>query len=99
MVAKGVRRGQGGLDCEFGVSRCKQLHIEWMDSNVLLHRELDSMSWDKLEWKRMWKRRHVYVQLSHFTWCTAEINSALEIKYTSIKNKKHLPPQKSTKTR
>ena len=38
VVAKGMRRGQGGMDCECGVSRYKQSRIEWMDSNVLLHR-------------------------------------------------------------
>ena len=54
MVAEGVRRGQGGMDCEFGVSRYKQLHIEWMESNILLqHRELYSMSRDKPEWKKI----------------------------------------------
>ena len=25
------RGGGGGMDWEFGVSRCKLLHIEWMD--------------------------------------------------------------------
>ena len=29
-------RGGRGIDCEFGVSRCKLLHIEWVDNKVLL---------------------------------------------------------------
>ena len=33
-VTKGRR---GGLDGEFGVSRCKVLHLEWMDNKVLLY--------------------------------------------------------------
>ena len=35
MVAKG-KRGWGGLDWEFGVSRCQLLHIEWINSKALL---------------------------------------------------------------
>ena len=31
------RRMREGMDWEFGVSRCKLLHIEWMDNKVLLH--------------------------------------------------------------
>ena len=29
--------GGGSMDWEFGVSRCKLLHIEWMDNKVLLY--------------------------------------------------------------
>ena len=36
MVAKGEGRGKG-LDWEFGVSRCKPLHIEWLNNKVLLY--------------------------------------------------------------
>ena len=31
------RGGEGGMDWEFVVSRCKLLHIEWMDNKVLLY--------------------------------------------------------------
>ena len=27
----------GGMDWEFGVSRCKLLHLEWINNRVLLH--------------------------------------------------------------
>ena len=36
MVAKG-EEGEGGLDWEFGISRCKLLYIEWINSKVLLY--------------------------------------------------------------
>ena len=45
LVTKG-EEGEGGIGWEFGVSRCKLLHIKWMDDKVL-HRELYSMCWDK----------------------------------------------------
>ena len=36
VVAKGEGCGRG-MDWEFGVSRCKLLHIEWMDNKVPLY--------------------------------------------------------------
>ena len=36
MVAKG-EGGGSGMGREFGVSRCKLLHLEWMDNKVLLY--------------------------------------------------------------
>ena len=36
MVAK-VEGGGRGLDCEFGISRCKLLYIEWINNKVLLY--------------------------------------------------------------
>ena len=32
----GCQGREGGLDWEFGISRCKLLHIEWMNNQVLL---------------------------------------------------------------
>ena len=36
MVAKG-EENRGGMDWEFGVSRCKLLYIEWINNKVLLY--------------------------------------------------------------
>ena len=33
----GGRRGGGGMDWEFGISRSKPLYIEWMNNKVLLY--------------------------------------------------------------
>lgn len=30
-------RGESGMDWEFGVSRCKLLHLEWMNNKVQLY--------------------------------------------------------------
>ena len=30
-------QGAGGMDWEFGVSRCKLLHLEWRGNGVLLY--------------------------------------------------------------
>ena len=42
-----VAMGEGGKDWEFGVSRYKLVYIKWLSSEVLLHRELCSVSCDK----------------------------------------------------
>ena len=36
VVAKG-EEGGSGMDWEFGVSRCKLLHLEWINNEVLLY--------------------------------------------------------------
>ena len=36
MVAKG-EGGGGGKNWEFGISKCKLLHIEWINNKVLLY--------------------------------------------------------------
>ena len=36
MVAK-EEGGRGGMDRELGISRCKLLHIEWINNKVLLY--------------------------------------------------------------
>ena len=37
MVAKG-EEGGSGMDLEFGVSGCKILYLEWINSKILLYR-------------------------------------------------------------
>ena len=38
MVAKGEGEGEGGgMDWEFEISRCKLLHIEWINNKLLLY--------------------------------------------------------------
>ena len=36
-LAVAKRRGGGGMDWEFGISRCKLLYIEWINNKVLLY--------------------------------------------------------------
>ena len=39
----GCREGGSRMDREFGVSRCKLLHLEWIGNEVLLQ----PVSWDR----------------------------------------------------
>ena len=43
-VAKGEKEWRG-MDWEFGVNRCKGLHLEWISNEVLLG--LYPVSWDR----------------------------------------------------
>ena len=48
VAAEGL--GVGRMNWEFGVSRCKLLHIEWNGQttrSTIWHRELHSVFWDK----------------------------------------------------
>ena len=68
MIAKG-ERGGGRMDLEFGVSRCKLLHIEWTNSNILLYStgkyiQYPVINHNKKEYKEEYI--YIYVQLNHF---------------------------------
>ena len=62
VVARGEGVG-GGMEWEVGVSRCKLLYIEWINNKVLLYStENYSISYDKSQWKRIFKKRmYIYV--------------------------------------
>ena len=55
-----------GRDREFGLTRCKLLHMEWMSNKALLYStgELYSISWDKSQWKRtLKKKKRMYIYI------------------------------------
>ena len=37
VAAKGEEGGGSGMDWEFGVNKCKLLHVEWIDNEALLY--------------------------------------------------------------
>ena len=38
-----AKAGGSGMDWEFGVSRCKPLHVEWISNEILLYSTGDSV--------------------------------------------------------
>ena len=64
VVAKG-EGGGSGMDWEFGVSRCKLLHLEWISNDVLLYSTnyIQSLGTDHVGDNI---RVYIYVQLSQF---------------------------------
>ena len=69
MVAKGKGGNGGGMDWEFGVSRYRLLHIEWIDNKVLLYSTGNCAQYYVAAWMGGESRGewiHVYVWLSRF---------------------------------
>ena len=68
--------GERGIDREFGVGRCRLLHLEWMGKwgPAVWHRELYPVSWVRTWWK-MKKNGCVWVIGS--LCCTEEIEGTL----------------------
>ena len=71
------RVGGSGLDQEFGVGRCKQLHIEWINNKVLLYSKGNDIQYPKVNQngKRIGKKNYIYITES--ICYTAEINTIL----------------------
>ena len=62
MVAK-WEGGGGGMDWEFGVSRCKLLYIEWISNKVLLYSKGNYIQYLVINHygKEYKKRMYIYV--------------------------------------
>ena len=64
------------MDWEFGVSRCKLLHIEWMDNKVLLYSTGNYVQCPEINHNgKEYKKEYICIIVS--LCCTAEINPAL----------------------
>ena len=61
---QGGGRGSG-MDWEFGVSRCKLQHLEWINNEILLYRTMSNpLGWNMME-DNVRKRMYMYVCLAH----------------------------------
>ena len=60
--------GRGGMDLEFGISRCKLLYIEWINNKVLLCSTGNYIQYPVINHnvKECEKRIYIYIKLSHF---------------------------------
>ena len=68
MVAKGEGRGSG-MNWEFGVSRCKQSHLEWTDYKILLHSTGNYIQSLGIEHDgREHKKENVYIYVCVYTY-------------------------------
>ena len=86
MVAKGESVG-GGMEWEVGVSRCKLLYIEWINNKVLLYSTGNHIKYPMINHNGRECKKNVYIHTTESLCCTAEINTTLQIDYTSIKKK------------
>ena len=78
-IAKGGGKGSG-MDWEFGVNRCKLLHLEWI-SNEFLHYSIENCvpSLVTEHNGRQYEKKNVYIHIhmAGSLCCTAEIDRTL----------------------
>ena len=79
--------GVGGqMDWEFGISRCKLWYIGWINNNVLLYSTGNYIQYPVINHNgKEYERICIYMCITESLCCTAEINTTLQINYTSIK--------------
>ena len=70
MVAKG-EGGRGGMDWEFGISKCKLLYIAWINNQVLLYSTGNYIQYPVVnhngkEYEKEYKYIYIYIKLNHF---------------------------------
>ena len=81
------------MDWEFGISRFKLLYVEWINNKVLLYStgnyiQYPMINHDGKEYEKEYIYIYIYIYYIYIPeslCCMAEINTTLEINYTSIK--------------
>ena len=78
VVAKGEGVG-GGMEWEFGVSRCQLLYLEWINSKILLYSTENYIQYPVINHNRKeyLKKECIYICVTESLCCTAEINTTL----------------------
>ena len=77
MVVKG-NGGGSGMNREFGVSRCKLLHLEWIRNEVLLYSTGNHIQSLVIEHDgRKYEKENVYVYMTGSFCYTAETDTTL----------------------
>ena len=70
--------GGNGMDWEFGVGRCKLLHLEWINNGVLLYNTGNYAQSLRVECDgREYEKKSVYICMTGSLCCTAEIDTTL----------------------
>ena len=87
------------MEWEVGVSRCKLLHIEWINNKVLPYStesyiQYPMINHDGKEYSL--KKKKVYICITESLCCTAVINITLQNNYISMKTKKILKNNERT---
>ena len=75
LVAKGER---GGVEWEFGISRCKLLYTEWMINKVLLYNMGNYILYPVINHNgKGWEKECIYLCISESLCCTVEVSTTL----------------------
>ena len=74
------------MDWGLGVSRCKLLHIQWINNKILLYSIGNYIQYFVINHNgKEYDKKHTYVCITESLCSTAEINTTRQITYTSIK--------------
>ena len=76
VVAKG-EEGRGGMYWEFGVSRCKLLHIEWINNKILLYSTENYIQCRMIKHNGKEYIKKDYICITESLFCIAVINTTL----------------------
>ena len=71
---EGVR---GGMDWEFEMNRCKQVHVEWINNKVLLCSTGNSIPHPMINHNGKNLKKIVYICMTESFCCTVETNMTL----------------------
>ena len=63
------------MDWEFGISRCKQLHIGWIKNKVPLYSTGNYVQYTVINHNGKEYEKNVYICITESLCCTAEINT------------------------
>ena len=74
------------LGSPIGVSRCKLLHVEWMDNRVLLYSTRNYVQYPGIKHNGKNIRKNTYVCIIESICCRAEITSTLQINYLVVQS-------------
>ena len=53
--------GEGGMDQEFGISRCKLLYIEWINNKVLVCNTRNYIQYPVISHNRKDMKKNIYI--------------------------------------
>ena len=65
------------MDWEFGVGRCKLLHLEWLNNKVLLYSTGNYIQYPVINHNGKVYFKNVYVCITESLCCTAETGTTL----------------------
>ena len=79
------------MNWEFGVGRCKLLHLEWINNKVLLYSTRSYIQSPVINHngKEFFFNECTYMCITESLWYTVEIGTTLKINYSSIFKKMH----------
>ena len=55
----------GGMDWEFGISRCKLLHIDWINNKVLLYSSGNCIQYPEIKHNgKEYEKEYIYAHIN-----------------------------------